>query len=94
MFVSSTAKDQNLQALGQDNVLIYNFHVFGISDWAENSNSTSFSHFFSEKQYWVSTYNIIHVMNDQEISIVFYMLGFAYNIMLNKFSSDMISIIL
>ena len=33
-------------------------------------------------------------MNDQEISIVLYMLGFAYNILLNKFSSDIISIIL
>ena len=33
-------------------------------------------------------------MNYQEISIVLYMLGFAYNILLNKFSSDIISIIL
>ena len=33
-------------------------------------------------------------MNYQEVSIVLYMLGFAYNILLNKFSSDIISIIL
>lgn len=36
------------------------------------------SHISSLKTIQYQLSNIIHVINDQEISIVFYMLGFAY----------------